>query len=145
MARLAGRRKSPPPSALSVGPCDHCRRWGVERPGLQHPVDVVEHHPLDKAEMIGHGAIGPGVRPVEADVEQPIAFLALAKEIAHWHHEKWDGSGYPDALKGEEIPVSARLMAVADVFDALISPRISSQMPSLRGAANTPSCISCYR
>ena len=50
--------------------------------------------------------------------------LETAKEIALSHQEKWDGSGYPEGLSGEEIPVSARLMAVADVYDALISPRI---------------------
>ncbi len=44
-------------------------------------------------------------------------------EIARHHHEKWDGSGYPDGLAGEDIPLSARLMAVADVYDALISRR----------------------
>ncbi len=54
----------------------------------------------------------------------PLDFLSAAKEIAHWHHEKWDGSGYPDGLAGEAIPVSARLMALADVFDALISARV---------------------
>ena len=52
-----------------------------------------------------------------------LEFLFMAKEIAHWHHEKWDGSGYPDGLKGNEIPISARLMAIADVFDALTSKR----------------------
>ena len=51
-------------------------------------------------------------------------FLALAREIAYGHHEKWDGTGYPEGLKGEDIPVSARLMAVADVYDALISDRV---------------------
>ncbi len=51
-------------------------------------------------------------------------FLALAREIAYGHHEKWDGTGYPEGLKGEQIPVSARLMAVADVYDALISERV---------------------
>ncbi len=60
----------------------------------------------------------------ESDIEQPLAFLAVAKEIAHWHHEKWDGSGYPDGLAGEAIPLSARLMALADVFDALVSKRV---------------------
>ena len=60
----------------------------------------------------------------EQDVEQPIKFLELAKEIARWHHEKWDGSGYPDGLSGDDIPLSARLMAVADVFDALASQRV---------------------
>jgi putative two-component system response regulator len=53
-----------------------------------------------------------------------VAFLALAKEITRWHHEKWDGSGYPDGLIGEAIPVSARLMALADVFDALTCRRV---------------------
>lgn len=50
-------------------------------------------------------------------------FLGYAMEIARHHHERWDGRGYPDGLAGEAIPVSARLMAVADVYDALISRR----------------------
>jgi putative two-component system response regulator len=49
--------------------------------------------------------------------------LKMAKEIAHYHHEKWDGSGYPQGLKGEAIPLSARVAAIADVFDALTSER----------------------
>jgi putative two-component system response regulator len=51
-------------------------------------------------------------------------FLTLAKEIAYGHQEKWDGSGYPQGLAGDDIPISARLMAVADVYDALISRRV---------------------
>lgn len=51
-------------------------------------------------------------------------FLSLAKEIAYGHHEKWDGSGYPQGLAGDDIPLSARLMALADVYDALISKRV---------------------
>ena len=50
-------------------------------------------------------------------------FLEYAKVLAHRHHERWDGKGYPDGLKGEEIPLQARMMALADVFDALISER----------------------
>jgi putative two-component system response regulator len=50
-------------------------------------------------------------------------FLEYAKILAHRHHEKWDGTGYPDQLKGEEIPLQARMMAIADVYDALISVR----------------------
>ncbi|MBT4519671.1 MAG: two-component system response regulator [Halieaceae bacterium] len=51
-------------------------------------------------------------------------FLKYAREIAYSHQEKWDGSGYPEGLKGDAIPISARLMAVADVYDALISKRV---------------------
>ena len=64
------------------------------------------------------------IEQAERDVDAPLEFLTLAKEIAHWHHEKWNGSGYPDGLAGDAIPLSARLMAVADVFDALISKRV---------------------
>ncbi len=51
------------------------------------------------------------------------SFLNFAKEISKYHHEKWDGTGYPFALKGEDIPLSARIMALADVYDALVSER----------------------
>ncbi len=52
------------------------------------------------------------------------SFLNIAKEIAEYHHERWDGSGYPMGLNGNDIPLSARLMALADVYDALISRRV---------------------
>ncbi len=52
------------------------------------------------------------------------SFLRFAREIAYSHQEKWDGSGYPKGLKGDQIPVSARLMAVADVYDALVNKRV---------------------
>ncbi len=51
------------------------------------------------------------------------AFLEIADEIALYHHEKWDGTGYPQGLRGEEIPIPGRLMAVADAYDAIISAR----------------------
>ena len=50
-------------------------------------------------------------------------FVNIAINVAHYHHERWDGKGYPCGLAGEEIPLSARIMAVADVFDALVSRR----------------------
>lgn len=53
-----------------------------------------------------------------------LPFLIYAKEIAYSHQEKWDGSGYPEGFKGEQIPISARLMALADVYDALICQRV---------------------
>ena len=75
--------------------------------------------------MKTHAEIGAkSIEQAEKDVEHSVEFFVLAKEIAHWHHERWDGSGYPDGLAGENIPLSARLMAIADVFDALISVRV---------------------
>jgi HD-GYP domain-containing protein (c-di-GMP phosphodiesterase class II) len=53
----------------------------------------------------------------------PIAYLRPALEIPYGHHEKWDGTGYPRGLRGEEIPLAARVFAVADVWDALRSDR----------------------
>lgn len=74
--------------------------------------------------MQTHSRLGSeAIAQAERDAEKPVEFLRLAKEITRWHHEKWDGSGYPDGLAGEAIPLSARLMALADVFDALISRR----------------------
>ncbi|MBQ4863556.1 two-component system response regulator [Pseudoalteromonas sp. MMG013] len=64
------------------------------------------------------------IENAESEMGADDTFLKVAKEIAHYHHEKWDGSGYPDGLKGEAIPLSARLMAIADVYDALISKRV---------------------
>jgi putative two-component system response regulator len=52
------------------------------------------------------------------------SFLRVAREIAYTHHEKWDGTGYPEGISGEAIPVSGRLMAIADVYDALICKRV---------------------
>ena len=51
-------------------------------------------------------------------------FENIAINVAHYHHERWDGSGYPCGLKGEEIPLEARIMAIADVYDALVSKRV---------------------
>ncbi|WOB06013.1 two-component system response regulator [Piscinibacter gummiphilus] len=68
---------------------------------------------------LGADAIGRAV----ADLQQPPGFLMYATQIARHHHERWDGTGYPDRLAGNAIPLAARLMAIADVFDALISRR----------------------
>ena len=75
--------------------------------------------------MKTHAELGSNaIAQAEADADQPVEFLTIAKEIAHYHHEKWDGSGYPAGLAGDAIPISARLMALADVFDALICQRV---------------------
>ena len=81
--------------------------------------------------MKTHTTLGrDAIEHAERALGTPVAFLSMAKEIAYSHQEKWDGSGYPQNLVGEAIPVSARLMAVADVYDALISRRIyKKEMP----------------
>ena len=85
--------------------------------------------------MKTHAKLGSdAIEQAEGDAEKPVAFLIIAKQIAHWHHERWDGSGYPDGLVGDAIPTAARLMALADVFDALISPRVYKRPVAIEDA-----------
>jgi putative two-component system response regulator len=75
--------------------------------------------------MKTHTTLGrDAIEHAESELDGSVDFLQTAKEIAYSHQEKWDGSGYPLALAGDAIPVSARLMALADVYDALISRRV---------------------
>ena len=75
--------------------------------------------------MKTHTTLGKeAIEHAEQQLGYEIDFLKIAKEIVHSHQEKYDGSGYPLGLKGDEIPIAARLMAVADVYDALISERV---------------------
>jgi len=89
--------------------------------------EVMKHH-----SQIGADAIEEAIRHVVGEraelpdllqADSPLAFLEGARQIALDHHEKWDGSGYPAALAGDDIPICARLMALADVFDALTCRR----------------------
>ncbi len=74
--------------------------------------------------MKTHALIGrQAIEKAEKQLGRSAPFLNFAKEIAGSHQEKWDGSGYPEMLAGERIPISARLMALADVYDALVSAR----------------------
>ena len=88
--------------------------------------------------MKTHTTLGRNaIEEAERRLGMRVAFLSVSKEIAYSHQEKWDGSGYPQGLKGDAIPVSARLMAVADVYDALISKRVYKPAFSHDQAAGT--------
>ncbi|MDO6384906.1 two-component system response regulator [Uliginosibacterium sp. 31-12] len=80
-----------------------------------HEFEIMKTHTTLGRDAIAHAEEALGTR---------VEFLSMAKEIAYSHQEKWDGSGYPEGLAGDSIPVSARLMALADVYDALISRRV---------------------
>jgi len=83
---------------------------------------------LDPSEfeiMKAHTTLGrDAILAAENRLDSPTSFLATAREIAWSHHEKWDGSGYPRGLAGDAIPFPGRLMAIPDVYDALISRRV---------------------
>ena len=86
----------------------------LNKPGKLTPeeFEVMKTHSMLGAKML---------HDLDGFAEQPL--LQTAYEIARWHHERWDGRGYPDGLKGDDIPISAQLVALADVYDALTSER----------------------
>jgi putative two-component system response regulator len=99
------------------------------KPGRLTPAefDVIKMHARVGCEAI-EGAISLarlGAQGLSEDeTSEALEFMAIAAEIAHYHHEKWDGSGYPEGLSGRDIPLAARIMAVADVYDALSTRRV---------------------
>ncbi len=92
--------------------------------------------PSEYDEMKKHTLYGRDALAIAASNLGAASFLNLAQEMAYTHHEKWDGSGYPQGLKGEEIPISGRLMAIADAYDALISQRVYKSAFSHEKATN---------
>lgn len=117
-----------------VGIPDHILR----KPGRLTPEEfaLIQTH-----SRIGGNAIALAIQRVN-DGDQssypvegyPLAFLDVARQIAMWHHERWDGKGYPDGLQGDAIPLAARIMALADVFDAVTSARVYKQAQSVSAA-----------
>ena len=75
------------------------------------------------AVMKEHTTIGSNMMEAEP-IHGSEPLIKVARDICRWHHERWDGRGYPDGLKGDEIPISAQIVALADVYDALTSPRV---------------------
>jgi putative two-component system response regulator len=106
-----------------VGIPDHI----LDKPGPLTPAErmLMETHVLVGVEIIERA---------EHDVDQRIDHLQIAKQMARSHHERWDGSGYPDRLSGMQIPLPARLVSVADAFDATLSRRAYKAGESLEVA-----------
>ena len=73
--------------------------------------------------MKSHTLIGASMLE-SLDAYQDEVLVRIAIQICRWHHEHYDGSGYPDGLKGDEIPISAQVVSIADVYDALVSERV---------------------
>jgi putative two-component system response regulator len=95
---------------------------------------VQEHADLGRAMLAGSG----------------VALLDTAAEIAHTHHERYDGGGYPDGLKGEEIPLGARIILVADALDSMLTSHVyrgarpaEEAVAELRSGAGTQFCPRC--
>jgi response regulator RpfG family c-di-GMP phosphodiesterase len=92
----------------------------LNKPGKFEPweYEIMKTHAEEGAKIIRT------VKKTVDNKELKENYLGEAENMAHYHHEKWNGQGYPCGLKGEEIPLSARIMAVADVFDALVAKRV---------------------
>jgi putative two-component system response regulator len=109
-------------SLYKSAPLHDIGKVGIEDSILLKPGKLTDE---EFDEMKKHTTYGrDAIAAAETSIDSADNFLIFAKEIAYSHQEKWDGSGYPEGLAGENIPLSARLMAVADVYDALISKRV---------------------
>ena len=104
--------------------------------------------------MKTHAALGKEIIDKAISTVEGESYLREASNMAGYHHERWDGTGYPNGLKGEEIPLSARIMAVADVFDALASKRVYKPAFSMeeaikiieegKGTQFDPKCVEVF-
>lgn len=114
------------------------------------PLTTEEFDVMKRHTTLGRDAL----RLAEDRVKTEGAFFRIAMEIAYSHHERWNGSGYPEGLAGKSIPLAARLMAVADVYDALISKRVYKDavphdaavniIVGERGAHFDPDVVDCF-
>ena len=90
--------------------------------------------PEEFEKMKAHAAEGQKIVHQILEGTDDDYFRQIAENVAHYHHERVDGSGYPTGLKGDEIPIEARIMAIADVYDALVSKRVYKEKMSFEDA-----------
>ena len=90
--------------------------------------------PDEFEQMKKHAPEGARIVKQILDGTDNVEFMNIAVNVAHYHHERWDGSGYPDGLVGEQIPFEARIMAIVDVYDALVSKRVYKESMSFEQA-----------
>lgn len=126
LARKAGWSVEAAEDLMNAAPMHDIGKIGVpdhvlQKPGPLTPQewDVMRRHPTIGGEIIG---------------DHPSALLRMARRIAECHHEKWNGSGYPLGLQGEAIPIEARIVTIADVFDALTTARPYKQAWTVEAA-----------
>lgn len=104
-----------------VAPLHDVGKMAIPESILKKPAKLTpeEFEVIKTHSKIGADLIETNFRSMESD-----SYVDIAKDIALYHHERWDGSGYPNGLKGQEIPLSAQIMAIADTYDALVSIRV---------------------
>jgi putative two-component system response regulator len=146
IAEAAGFSEKAQEEILHAAPMHDIGKIGIpdailSKPGKLTPEEweVMKTHPSIGGRIIG---------------EDDTGLLAVARRIALYHHERWDGNGYPHGLKGEDIPVEARIIAIADVFDALINARpykpawpvdkAVAQINSESGTHFDPTLVECF-
>ena len=108
-------------NVIQAAPMHDLGKIAVDDAVLRKPGKFTDE---EYTKMKAHAA--EGARIVDSILEgtDNEAFHKVARNVAHYHHERWDGSGYPEGLKGDDIPIEARIMAIADVYDALVSKRV---------------------
>lgn len=118
-------------NVIQAAPMHDLGKIAVDDAVLRKPGKFTDE---EYTKMKAHAA--EGARIVDSILEgtDNEEFHRVARNVAHYHHERWDGSGYPEGLKGDDIPIEARIMAIADVYDALVSKRVYKEKFSFEDA-----------